>query len=97
MYKPPKKTAVGGGASWASKETKREDSVPPEAAPVIPSADAPTEVPLDTVVPTEETLPPVEKQEVPEEALSNEESTTAVKKTVTKKKKKDISTFKPGS
>jgi hypothetical protein len=81
VFKAPKKTPVGGGASWASKPANKPaeaEAAPPkmEQAPV-PAPEAP-------------------KQEEPKVAESFAVAKAPAKKTVTKKKKKDLSTFKPG-
>lgn len=80
-YKPLKKTPVGGGASWATKSTKKAEPVAEEA--VEPETLEPEAEIAETLsTPTEESSKPT----IP-----------VVKKPVMKKKKKDLSTFKPSS
>jgi hypothetical protein len=82
LFKPAKKTPVGGGASWASKSTNTaepavvEESTEEKTPEVKPEpAESEPEV---TEAPSQPTIP-------------------VVKKAVIKKKKKDLSTFKPSS
>jgi hypothetical protein len=93
-YKVPKKTAVGGGATWGSR------------APVIKSESKPEQDAAgpDTSSEFKVTLKEAESAVVPEPepstALPPEAGSSASdlkKKLPTKKKKKDLSTFKPSS
>jgi hypothetical protein len=91
VLKAPKKTPVGGRASWASK--------PKTPPPKDELAEAVEEVPVEEA-PIEE--PPKSESEGPNADSSTGASPakTVVKKTTTtttKKKKKDLSTFKPGA
>jgi len=89
-YKAPKKTPVGGGATWGSKAqepVKKPEPEQPEPSPTeepaVPesSADTPEEAPVE---PTTEESP----------AAANEAKAPIKPK---KKKKKDLSTFKASS
>lgn len=83
LFKPAKKTPVGGGATWASKSTKKDE---PAAAEEIKEEKAPES----------EAEPTAEAESEAGEAPSNP-TIPAVKKPVIKKKKKDLSTFNPSS
>jgi hypothetical protein len=84
-FKAPKKTPVGGGATWATKIKK-----PSPKAPRAPK-----------VEPKVEEAPVEKKEEEPVKAESSATTeSSAVKAPIKKrvvKKKKDLSTFKPGS
>jgi len=89
VFKVPKKTPVGGGATWASKKPLPKAPSPvkkvepaPEAAPAPPAPTAPDPAPEKSKTTTEESsAPPVAAK-------------LAGKTTLKKKKKKDLSTFK---
>ena len=110
LFKAPKKTPVGGNASWASKAAGSKGTQPIASAalkiPDAPSAKEDNDVqpkieevnvePLISKPSTDE----AENIDTPTDVSSPASETAsqvAVKKTVTKKKKKDLSTFKPGS
>jgi hypothetical protein len=81
--KAPKKTPVGGGATWATKMKKPSVKAPkaPKAEPVVAEA-----------------LPNADKEsEEPAKAESAAPVAKAPIKKRTVKKKKDLSTFKPGT
>jgi hypothetical protein len=86
--KAPKKTPVGGGATWATKMKKPSVKAPraPKAEPVVaaapPNADKESEEQAKTETAAPESAAPVAKAPIK-------------KRTV--KKKKDLSTFKPGT
>lgn len=90
VFKVPKKTPVGGGATWASKP-KISVSAPAPAAPAAkpeptpPSSQPPSQESSKAAAPASAAAAP---------APAKETTTPAVRKT-TKKKKKDLSTFKP--
>lgn len=97
MFKVPKKTPVGGGASWASKAVQFS---PTEVAatPFSPTeaAATPGTAPKVTVEPeTPEPEPDQEKK--PAASPSQTKLPTAGKVAPTKKKKRDVSSFKPSS
>jgi hypothetical protein len=107
-FKIPKKTPVGGGASWASKATALPG--PPPQAPV-PSPATSQSVQIDAEPPVTKTTtvaqepdPDVTEAEAVPEAASPAASSESPahasdvpKIAPKKKKKKDLSTFKPGS
>lgn len=82
LFKPAKKTPVGGGASWASKSTKKAEPAAATAEeapePKAPEPEAATAGTDSTEAPSKPTIP-------------------VVKKPIMKKKKKDVSSFKPSS
>eukprot|EP00429_Kryptoperidinium_foliaceum_P058915 CAMPEP_0176094266 /NCGR_PEP_ID=MMETSP0120_2-20121206/47238_1 /TAXON_ID=160619 /ORGANISM="Kryptoperidinium foliaceum, Strain CCMP 1326" /LENGTH=308 /DNA_ID=CAMNT_0017428209 /DNA_START=10 /DNA_END=936 /DNA_ORIENTATION=- len=88
-YKVPKKTPVGGGATWGSKS--KGDSVKSSQTPSEPEPKA-AQAPADAVdTPAE--------APAPEPVAAPASAAAAVKAPIKpkKKKKKDLSTFKPSS
>lgn len=86
-YSVPKKTPVGGGATWGSKSKKAEEPKP-EPAQEEPAMEEP---------PKEEPTTEEAKPESAPAATASAAETKAPIKPIKKKKKKDISTFKTGS
>jgi hypothetical protein len=86
-FKAPKKTPVGGGATWASKMKKPAPRAPhaPKAEPAV--AEAPP------IVAKEPEEPATTETAAPASTLT---AKAPIKKR-TLKKKKDLSTFKPGT
>ena len=80
--KPPKKTPVGGGASWASKSNKKQEKS--TAVEEAPKEEATTEkeTPAEAPAPTPQAAPAAA-------------APAAAPIKPKKKKKKDLSTFKP--
>ncbi len=93
-YKVPKRTPVGGGATWGSKvepaSKKGEQSKPEHATQEEPKSSESEEASAVASVPTTEADPVTKTTSV---------GAAAVKAPIkpTKKKKKDLSTFKPAS
>ena len=90
----PKKTPVGGGASWATK-TKKVATQKKAAAAPAPKKEEKKEAP-----PTpkeEEAKPEPPKEAAPAPAPVPVIQPKITRKAGTKKKKKDLSTFKPGA
>jgi hypothetical protein len=83
VFKIPKKTPVGGGATWASKP-KPVPQKAPKAEPKVVEA------------PVEKKEEPI-KAVAPAPAADGSATKPVIKKRTTTKKKKDLSTFKPGS
>lgn len=86
VYMAPKKTPVGGGATWASKTTKAV--APQSSSPPAPAADSPPKA----TEPKEESKTPSTSQPAATTAAADSTATKILPK---KKKKKDLSTFKP--
>lgn len=106
-FKVPKKTPVGGRATWGSRQPldlkKREEpkkEAPKPTPPPTPPPPPPAAAPAPAAPPRESPKPVVEAPAPPPAAAAASPAPaaaapakTAVKK---KKKKKDLSTFKPG-
>jgi hypothetical protein len=94
IYKVPKKTAVGGGATWGSRPViKKTDPPPPEKEKKVepPSAPAPVVAPpLAPVV-----APALAPVLVAAPTTSTDQKPSVGAGLKMKKKKKDLSTFKP--
>lgn len=100
VYKVPKKTAVGGGATWGSRPAvkkvvpKEEEKLgPPVSTAPAPSAPPTPVAPPSPVAPPTPAAPPTPVAVAP---ISTEPK-PSVGAGLKKKKKKDISTFKPSS
>jgi len=109
-YMAPKKTPVGGGATWASKSLKKKTAPIVKSKPSLSTTTSLSSSKSAAAAPAPETAQektpePVvavaaAKKAEPASVVDKEKTATAaaskpVKKTKTKKKKKDLSTFKP--
>lgn len=104
-FKAPKKTPVGGGASWASKTTtksaskpaadatKRNGKVEPVKQAVSPAQKPAKQAASPAQKPEAPAVPAAEQAPAKASTAATTPSKPLVKKT--KKKKKDLSTFKP--
>jgi len=102
-YQVPKKTPVGGGASWGSRPalnlkppTKKAEPAPaPKPAVKAPTMPAPASKPVSKPAAAEPKVEPKPAAAAPKEAAPT--APTPIKKKPTKKKKKDLNTFKAKS